>query len=207
MILNWNFIIPILPLLKVFIIYETIHSGTYFTFFNLQFLLGNLLRNVQLWTKKTPHLLELFLPWSYLCEFLRLRRKIGIIGEKRSWTLLWCVWFVLILIHLKDMVVFLKMVLYVHNQDQYTSSCDISKIFCLCKISVIKIILQNFLQKIRVVIVAFWCSQCRLVFYSCNIHPTKKKVATHKYFFFIWSYLCHFLSLSGKSCIIGKLIF
>ena len=41
--------------------------------------------------KKTPHLLELFLPWSYLCEFLRLRWKIGIIGEGRSWTLTWSV--------------------------------------------------------------------------------------------------------------------
>ena len=52
-------------------------------------------------TKKTPHLLELFLPWSYFCEFLRLRWEIDIIGEMRSWTLSWCVWFVFIFIHLK----------------------------------------------------------------------------------------------------------
>ena len=31
--------------------------------------------------KKMPHLLELFLPWSYLCEFLIPKWKIGIIGE------------------------------------------------------------------------------------------------------------------------------
>ena len=36
---------------------------------------------------------------------------------------------------------------------------------------------------------------------------TKKKCYHSQIFFFIWAYLCHFLSLSGKSYILRKLVF
>ena len=105
--------------------------------------------------KKTSHLLELFLTWSYLCELLRLRWKIDIIGERRSWTLsryLVCSYF-----H------FFKRYWCVFENGTLCSQSRLIhfltphfKNFCLCKVSVMKIILQNFLQKIRVVIVPFW---------------------------------------------------
>ena len=62
-------------------------------------------------------------PWNiidsvliYLVSFWDSDEQIDITEEKISWTLSWCVWFVLILIHLKISTCFWKW-LYVHNQD------------------------------------------------------------------------------------------
>ena len=87
--------------------------------------------------KKCCHLKKYVFIWAYLCHLLSLSWKCYIVRKLRLWTFQWCCLFFVIVKKFLDFSCFLKMVLYVHNQDQYTSSHHISKMFCLYKVSMI----------------------------------------------------------------------